>query len=57
MNDAPIRPMTIRQFAARWQVSEKTAKKWILPFLQELGPVNGSLFTPRQVKIILERLE
>ena len=49
--------MTIRQFAARWQVSEKTAKKWILPFLKELGPVNGSLFTPRQVKIILERME
>lgn len=57
MNEPALHPMTIRQFAARWQVSEKTAKKWILPFLNELGPVNGSLFTPRQVKIILERLE
>lgn len=49
--------MTLRQLAARWQVSERTVRRWIEPFKAELGPVRGKLFTPRQVKIILEHLE
>lgn len=49
--------MTLRQLAVRWQVDPKTVKKWIAPFIGELGPVCGNLFTPRQVKIILEHLE
>lgn len=49
--------MTLCQLAARWQVSERTARKWIKPLMAELGPVHGSIFTPRQVKIILEHLE
>lgn len=58
-NEHPIppHPMTLRQLAARWQVNEKTVKKWIEPFADELGPVQGNLFTPRQVKIILDHLE
>ena len=58
-NEHPIppHPMTLRQLAARWQVNEKTVKKWIAPFADELGPVQGNLFTPRQVKIVLEHLE
>lgn len=57
MNDIDIHPMTLRQLAARWQVNEKTVKKWIEPLLPQLGNVRGNLFTPRQVKIILEHLE
>ena len=57
MSEAPLHPMTITQLAARWQVNEKTVKKWIRPFLKELGEVHGNLFTPRQVKIILDHLE
>lgn len=53
----PPHPMTLRQLAARWQVNEKTVKKWIEPFLGELGTIRGNLFTPRQVKIILDHLE
>ena len=56
-NEPALHPMTLRQLAARWQVNEKTVKKWIAPFADELGPVNGNLFTPRQVKIILDHLE
>lgn len=52
-----VYPMTLKQLAARWQVSERTARRWIKPFLDELGPVSGHLFTPRQVKIILGHLE
>ena len=49
--------MTLRQLAARWQVSERTVKKWIEPFRAELGHIDGKIFTPRQVKIILDHLE
>lgn len=49
--------MTLRQLALRWSVNERTVRRWIAPFISELGPINGKLFTPRQVKIILEHLE
>ena len=49
--------MSLGELAARWNVSVRTVRRWISPFLDELGPVNGRLFTPRQVKIILEHLE
>ena len=49
--------MTLHQLAVRWQVSERTVRRWIRPFEAELGEVHGKLFTPRQVKIILEHLE
>lgn len=57
MDEPALHPMTLRQLAARWQVSERTVRRWIEPFVAELGPVRGKLFTPRQVKIILEHLE
>lgn len=57
MPEVPILPMTITQLAARWQVNEKTVRKWIRPFRKDLGEVHGNLFTPRQVKIILDHLE
>ena len=49
--------MTLRQLALRWNVNERTVRRWIHPFKAELGEVHGKLFTPRQVKIILEHLE
>ena len=49
--------MTLLQLAARWGVSVRTVKRWIKPFEHELGKVDGRIFSPRQVKIILEHLE
>ncbi|MBR3710388.1 MAG: hypothetical protein IKM99_05430 [Bacteroidales bacterium] len=57
MTEVPLHPMTLTQLAARWQVSEKTVKKWIRPFREELGTIHGRIFTPQQVKIILGHLE
>ena len=57
MNERDLRPMTLLQLAARWNVSVRTVQRWIKPFEHELGHINGKLFTPRQVKIILEHLE
>ncbi len=57
MSEPEYKPMTLLQLANRWDVDVRTARKWIRPFRHELGTVNGNLFTPRQVKIILDHLE
>ena len=49
--------MSLGELAARWNVSVRTVNRWIQPFRHELGHVNGKLFTPKQVKIILDHLE
>lgn len=50
-------PMSLGELASRWNVSVRTVRRWIRPFRDELGTVHGKLFTPRQVKIILDHLE
>ena len=57
MEEPKTKPMTLGELAARWQVSEKTVRKWIKPFRDELGTVHGRIFTARQVAIILSHLE
>jgi len=52
-----IRPMTIQQLADRWGVSRRTVRRWLRPFADEIGPRQGNMFTPQQVKIILGHLE
>ena len=49
--------MYIYELAQRWNVSDRTVRRWIKPFKDELGEIKGKLFTPKQVKIILEHLE
>ena len=52
-----LKPMTVSELAARWNVSRKTVLKWIRPFRAELGTIHGRIFTVQQVRIILDRLE
>lgn len=57
MSEPEYKPMTVLDLANRWQVDVRTVRKWIKPFRHELGTVCGNIFTPRQVKIILDHLE
>lgn len=57
MNEPKYQPMTIRQLAERWHVDTRTARRWIRPFLDEIGGREGNIFTPKQVEIILNHLE
>ena len=50
-------PMGYADLAARWNVSTRTVRRWIRPLMDQLGPIHGRLFTPHQVKIIIEHLE
>ena len=56
MSEPEYKPMTVLDLANRWQVDVRTVRKWIKPFRHELGTVCGNIFTPRQVKIILDHL-
>ena len=58
MNAEPkYKPMSVKEFTARWEVSPSTVRRWLKPFEAEIGPREGKLFTPKQVKIIFEKLE
>lgn len=50
-------PMTLKELADRWGVSYRTARKWLKPFEEDIGPRIGNVYSPHQVKIILEKLE
>ena len=49
--------MTLKELAARWDVSVRTVRKWLKPFEKDIGPRLGQMYSPHQVKIILEKLE
>lgn len=55
--DMEPRAMTLKELADRWNVSVSTVKKWLRPFEKEIGPRIGNIYSPHQVKIILEKLE
>lgn len=51
------RAMTLKELADRWDVSVTTVKKWLKPFEADIGPRVGNIYSPHQVRIILEKLE
>ena len=51
-----IRPSSIKDLAAIYGVCDKTLKKWVSPFVEEVGAKNGRYYSVAQVKIIFEKL-
>lgn len=51
-----IRPSSIKDFSAIYGCCDKTMKKWIIPFLSDVGLKNGRYYSVAQVKIIFEKL-
>ncbi len=51
-----IKPYSTKDLAAYYQVCDKTFKKWLIPFSQEIGTKNGRYYSVVQVKIIFDRL-
>lgn len=45
-----------KQLAQLYGVSYETLKRWITPIADEIGPVEGRILNPRQVRLIFERL-
>jgi transcriptional regulator GlxA family with amidase domain len=51
-----IKPMTIKELAAVYQVSTSTFKRWIVPFDEKIGEKVGWFYKPLQVKKIFQLL-
>lgn len=51
-----LRPYKFGELARFYNVSEKTFRKWLEPFKNELGERCGHYYSIAQVKIIFEKL-
>jgi len=51
-----IKPYSTKELASIYDVCDKTMKKWIKPFLAEIGEKNGRYYSVAQVKIIFDKL-
>ena len=51
-----IRPSSIKDLLGIYGCCDKTMKKWIIPFLSDVGLKNGRYYSVAQVKIIFEKL-
>jgi transposase len=52
-----IKPYSKREMAEIYDVCSKTFEKWVSPFKDEIGTMNGRYYTVRQVKVIVEKLD
>ena len=51
------RAKTLKDLATEYGVSEDIFRKWIEPFKDEIGKRVGFFYTPKQIRIIYERLD
>lgn len=51
-----VKPYTHRELSGYYGVCDKTLKKWLSPFQDQIGKKNGRYYTVVQVKIILEKI-
>ena len=52
-----LRPSTLKDLSALYQVDPRTFRRWLKPFEKEIGPRRGYYFSIPQVKIIFRLLE
>ena len=51
-----VKAYSTKELSLIYQVSDKTFKKWIDPFMDEIGQKRGRLYTINQVKTIFLKL-
>jgi hypothetical protein len=52
-----IRPYSAKDLASIYGVCDKTFKKWISPFVADIGIKNGRYYSVAQVKVIFDKLD
>ena len=55
-NTIQLKPYSLVELSRLYTVCDRTMKKWITPFQQEIGEKNGRYYSISQVKIIFEKL-
>ncbi len=56
MSSSKIIAQGLTELANTYGVSNRTMKKWLAPHQHLIGPRNGLLYTPKQVRQIYECL-
>lgn len=51
-----IKAYSTKEIAGLYNVSGRTLTRWLTPFTDEIGQRRGHYFTPKQTKIIFEKL-
>jgi transposase len=51
-----LKAYSLREMAELYEVSERTFKNWLNPFQKDIGMKNGRYFTPKQIKVIFDKL-
>lgn len=51
-----IKPLNYKQLAAEYNVTPRTLKSWLKPFVDEIGQVLGKTLTMKQLQIIYNKL-
>ena len=51
-----LKPYTVKEFCYMYDTTGNTFRRWIGPFINEIGPRNGRYYSVLQVRIILNRL-
>ncbi len=51
-----IRPYSVKELASIYGVCDKTLKKWMKPFANEIGEKQGRYYTVAQVNVIFTKL-
>ena len=51
-----LKAYSLKELAVLYECSGKTLKTWLAPLKDEIGPKVGRFYTPKQTKIIFEKL-
>lgn len=51
-----LKAYSTKEVADFYGICERTMKAWLVPYQKEIGPKMGRFYTPKQVKIIFEKL-
>jgi hypothetical protein len=51
-----VKPYTMKELCKIYQISDKTMRKWLKPFSQQIGPRQGHIYNVAQVVIIFTNL-
>lgn len=55
-NIIQLKPYSLVELSRLYTVCDRTMKKWIKPFQNEIGEKNGRYYSISQVKVIFDKL-
>lgn len=51
-----VKPYTIKELCKIYQVSDKTMRKWLSPFSDQIGKRQGHIYNVAQINVIFSNL-